>query len=110
MENEKRLALLEEMTSLERAVKHLNKRIKEIAEALRLPDTDPAYFSAPKTLKPLPEGYATVLGRDSLGRIKRKRNFSPEVREKKRQAIARAREMKLARIRESQYPKNEKVQ
>jgi hypothetical protein len=62
-------------------------------------------YSAPRALKPLPVGDPTVIGRDSLGRINRTRNLTPEQREAKRVQIARVREARLARIREVQKSK-----
>jgi hypothetical protein len=38
------------------------------------------------------------LGRDTLGRIIRKRNLSPEVKENRRRLIAEARQKKLEKI------------
>src|SRR5215472_13901194 len=40
----------------------------------------------------------TILGRDTLGRIKRKRNISPELRERKRELIAAARAARLDKL------------
>jgi hypothetical protein len=88
-----RLAILNELTGLETVKRLIDTRIEELTYLLQ-----PDNFSKPKTLKPLPVGDPTVLGRDSLGRIKKKRKLSPEQQAAKRALIAKARESRLARI------------
>jgi hypothetical protein len=91
-----RLALLNELTGLETVKRLIDSRIEELTFLLQ-----PHNFSTPKTLKALPVGDPTVLGRDSLGRIKRKRNLSPEQRQSKRVLIEKARASRLTKIKES---------
>ena len=56
---------------------------------------------APDSLRrePAPSSDSTTLARDVLGRIKRKRHLSPEVREAKRKLTAVARQKKLDNLR-----------
>jgi len=91
MEDTQRFALLNELNGLETAKHLIDRRINEIMENLQMP----ANIASPRNLRPLPIGDPTVLGRDALGRIKRKRNISPELREAKRQLINKARQQKL---------------
>jgi hypothetical protein len=87
-------ALIAELPGLEAARKFIEDRILEIHAQLR---AGPVNYSAPKILKPLPDD-PDVLGRDSLGRIKRRRNLSPEDRENRRRLIILAREKKFEKI------------
>jgi hypothetical protein len=48
-----------------------------------------------------------ILGIDSLGRVKRRRNLSPEVRAHKRELIAKAREVRLRRLQQAEEDKGQ---
>lgn len=93
--------LLAELSGLLAAKQLIELRIADIyRSASGITDN----VAAPKQLTPIPFGDTSVLGRDVLGRIKRKRNISPELREKKIALIAAAREKKLAAIAASKQP------
>lgn len=92
MLNEKVL-LMAQLPGLEEAKNAIERRINEIKKAL---SSDGLYL--PPDERPPAAVDSTILGRDVIGRIKRKRNLSPEVREAKRKLIAAARSKKLAAI------------
>jgi hypothetical protein len=84
------LALLGELPGLEAAKRAIDLRISEIMRQVQK-DGRVQYI-------PPPEKDPTVLGRDSIGRIIRKRNISEEVKEKRRKMIKVARDKKLQAI------------
>lgn len=97
--------LIGELPGLEVAKKAIQERIDEIhrhisgANVRLFPPTVPETTKFPAPSDP------TVLGIDSIGRVIRRRTFSPETLAQKREAIRRAREVRmeqLRRLRESQ--------
>lgn len=80
------MLLLAELPGLEAARLAIEARILEITNRL---SSEGTYIKPPAILDP------TILGRDILGRIKRRRNISPELKEKKRALIAAARAKRL---------------
>lgn len=90
-----KLALLAELPGLEAAKVAIDARIEQIKKELT---ADGGLYLAPGERPPVATDPA-ILGRDVLGRIKRKRNLSPAVREQKRKLIALARQKKLDDLR-----------
>lgn len=86
------LQLLAELPGLESAKQAIEARIYEIHKQLTANGSaivpPPAFMDA------------SYLGRDVLGRIKRKRNISPEVRKQKQELIAKARLSRLSQLKE----------
>jgi hypothetical protein len=92
--------LLAELPGLEAAKRAIDARIEEIKRQL-------SENKGPQPILPqLMKDDPTILGRDVLGRIKRKRNLSPEVRAHKRALIAAARDKRLEKARENEVLAN----
>ena len=70
--------------------------IRQHLSAEEITKTAPAAAAAPTT----PADDPTFLGIDTLGRVIRKRTFSPEILEKKRQLMNQVRERRLKELRE----------
>lgn len=85
--------LIGELQGLMAAKELLEKRIAGIQRSVQ------GNFSAPKEFAPIDPEDPTIIGRDALGRIKRKRHISPELRAKKIALINQAREARLNKIR-----------
>jgi hypothetical protein len=83
------LKLLAEVPGLEAAQRAITARLDEIRRILT--GIVPAAPAFPLNSAGFPPG---ILGRDTLGRIIRKRKLSPEVKENRRKLIAAAREKK----------------
>jgi hypothetical protein len=92
MLNEKVL-LMAQLPGLEEAKIAIEARINEIKKSL---SSDGMYLAPGE--RPPAALDSSILGRDVIGRIKRKRQLSPEVRAKKVELIARARAKKLEAI------------
>jgi hypothetical protein len=83
------MLLLAELPGLEVARRAIEARIDEIRSRLSV---EGQYVKPPAILDP------TILGRDSLGRVIRRRKNSPEVLEKKRQLSAMMRAKKAEKL------------
>jgi hypothetical protein len=86
--------LLNELTGLEAPKRLIDNRSEELTQLLLSSDN----FSAPKTRKPLPPG---ALGYDSIGLVKGPRKLTEEQRQAKRVLISKARDSRLAKIKET---------
>ncbi len=93
MDNAKAL-LLAELPGLEAAKTAIDARIEQIRR-----DYHSNNPSAAKNLAPINPSDTSVIGRDTIGRIIRKRTISPELRAAKIAQIGMARKLKLDRIR-----------
>jgi hypothetical protein len=89
MEDSK-LLLIKHISALEMIKAMLESEIRDLKA--QLGSTESGEGIHERTLPEDPD----ILGFDSLGRLKRKRTISPELREKKRKLIAVAREKRLA--------------
>ena len=96
------MTLIGQLPGLEAARKAIDDQIAEIHRQIALSQVS----SDSLRREPAPSSDSTTLGRDVLGRIKRKRNLSPEVREAKRKLIAVARQKKLDSLRTAAEPKS----
>jgi hypothetical protein len=100
---EELLVLVSRLPGLEAAKKAIEDEIAEIYRRVAA-ETGAAFPSSPQ---PQTQPDETYLGLDSLGRIKRRRNLSPEVKEQRRQSIALARQARLEKLRKAAKPTNE---
>jgi hypothetical protein len=89
--NEELQLLVGRLPGLEAAKKAIEEQITEICRRVAADTGDQGQAN----LAPVDP---SVLGRDSLGRIVRKRTISPELKEKKRKLIAEARASKIAKL------------
>lgn len=89
------MTLIGQLPGMEAARKAIDDQIAEIHRQIA------RSLVAPDSLRrePAPSSDSTTLGREVLGRIKRKRHLSPEVREAKRKLIAAARQKKFDNLR-----------
>src|SRR5262249_36174606 len=85
-----KLLLLAELPGLEAARQWIDARILEIQQQLSVGGA--TYEKPPAILDP------NILGRDVLGRIKRKRKLSPWALQQKRELIAAARQKRLDKL------------
>lgn len=96
--------LIARLPGLEAARKAIEDQIAEIHRQISL-----ARVGQQGVQSKAPADPGDVLGHDSLGRIKRRRNLSPEVREAKRKLIAAARQKKLDRLHQIATAQEEKT-